>query len=173
MNTNLPDEDIENPSSFPVSVILERQPVLGHRWIKERWRGVGVVPGQRNNEGHRRVSIRKDEHGEQFMWTGFTMNLFVDDGVSYYSNLMGENPCVFIVCHRGEDGDEADLNPFIATVSYSEAASYMETDEEVFSVEMPREIYLWLERFVLENYRPEESKKRQRKKWFKKGQDGA
>jgi hypothetical protein len=57
------------------------------------------------------------------------------------------------------------LRPFQVTLSYDEAASYMEVDEPVFSLPMPPEVYRWLEGYVLEHYVPERKKKRKRDDW--------
>ena len=89
------------------------------------------------------------------------MSLHKDDSESYYFNLMGEKPSVFVVC-RLEHGR---LRPFLVTLSYDEAASYMEVDESVSAVAMPPEIYRWCEAFVLTHYVPEKKRKRKRDNW--------
>ena len=76
---------------------------------------------------------------------------------------MASRPSVFVVCAEDEDGEPP--RPVHATVSYGEASAYMETDEPVFSVPMPPEIYRWVEGFVLEHYVPEPPRKRRREDW--------
>ncbi len=159
--------DLQSPSkevkAIAVAVIMERRPVEGMRWVSERWQAVGVVTGERaQGREFACETIHADEEGEQYLWTGFTIELYNDEGMSYYSNLMGDKPSIFVVCSTDE---EERLAPFLVTVSYDEAASYMETDDAVFSVPIPQDIYLWLERYVLENYVPEKTKKRKRKDW--------
>ena len=73
-----------------------------------------------------------------------------------------DRPSVFVICSQ-EAGEPP--RPIIATLSYGEATSYMETDELVESVAMPAEIYRWAERFVLEHYVPEKRRKRKRDNW--------
>ena len=51
------------------------------------------------------------------------------------------------------------------TLSYDEAASYMEADSLVSDLPIPGEIQLWVERYVLDHYRPVEKKKRKRQHW--------
>ena len=51
------------------------------------------------------------------------------------------------------------------TLSYHEAASYMETDSPIFNLPIPGEIQLWVGQYVLDNYRPVEKKKRKRQRW--------
>ena len=53
----------------------------------------------------------------------------------------------------------------VVTLSYDEMASYVEVDEPVFDIPIPSDIYHWVESYVLENYRPEERKKRRPEKW--------
>jgi hypothetical protein len=79
---------------------------------------------------------------------------------------MSDNPSVFIICNE-EQGES--LQPFIVTLSYGEATSYMETDVRVERVEMPAELYRSLEQYVLANYVPEKRKKRKREDWKEAG----
>jgi hypothetical protein len=90
------------------------------------------------------------------------LQLHRDDADSYYFNLVSDRPSVFVICSQ-EAGEPP--RPFIATLSYGEATSYMETDELVESVAMPAELYRWAERFVLEHYVPEKRRKRKRDNW--------
>jgi hypothetical protein len=109
-----------------------------------------------NRELHAAVKDR------QFLHTGMRMHLYKDDAESYYYNLVSDNPSVFVICNQ-EAGEP--LQPFIVTLSYGEATSYMETDEIVETVAMPPELYRWAEHFVLEHYVPEKRKKRKRDNW--------
>jgi hypothetical protein len=123
---------------------------------------IGVVAGQFPADSgiHKRL-IHSDADSEQFLWTGLTLSLHKDDSESYYSNLMGEKPSVFIVCRLEDER----LQPFLLTLSYDEADSYMEVDEAVSAVAMPPEIYRWCETFVLAHYVPEKKRKRKRDNW--------
>ena len=55
--------------------------------------------------------------------------------------------------------------PLLVTLSYDEAASYMEGDNPVFNLPIPAEMHAWVECYVIEHYRPEEKKKRKRQRW--------
>jgi hypothetical protein len=48
----------------------------------------------------------------------------------------------------------------------------MEVSGTVFSAPIPPVIYQWLERYVVENYQPQEPKKRSRMNWTKEGESG-
>ncbi|GIT47801.1 MAG: hypothetical protein Ct9H300mP13_5970 [Gammaproteobacteria bacterium] len=47
-----------------------------------------------------------------------------------------------------------EIVPLLVTLSYDEAASYMETDSLFFNLPIPGEIQLWAEGYVLDHYRP-------------------
>lgn len=145
----------------PVSVVMERRKVSGNRWLSERWEAVGIVAGERlSGHGVSRSHIVVDEDTDQFVWTGFAVELYRDEAESYYFNLLGDKPSVFVICRQEDDGEVA---PFLVSLSYDEASSHMEVDDLVFRLPIPREVYLWVERYVLENYVPEKKRKRKRR----------
>jgi hypothetical protein len=150
--------------TIPVSVVMRRREVAGKRWRVPSWDAIGVVAGE--HVGHDSVDRRliRDADGEQqYMWSGFRLHFFRDACESYWCNLTVEQPRLFIACRpRDEDGD---LEPYSVTADQDEAGSSVETDDQVFSVPMPAEIYHQLERYVVENYVPERKKKRKRKNW--------
>lgn len=151
------------PREYPVAVLGEYQVIHGNRWINGRWAVTGVVAGKRvAAEGIHRKLVHSGAAGQQYLWTGLSVELHPDDAESYYCNLMSDTPGVFVVC--SEEQDEP-LQPSIVTLSYGEAASYMETDQRVERVAMPAELYRWLEQYVLANYVPEKKKKRKREDW--------
>lgn len=151
------------PDSFSVSVIVEYRKARDNRWEDGHWQVGGVVAG--SEAAGRAISARQlhtATEGQQYLWSGLRIKLYRDDAESYYFNLLGDNPSVFIICNQEAGGPPA---PFIATLSYGEATSYMETDVVVESVDMPAELYRWAERFVLEHYVQEKRKKRKRENW--------
>jgi len=148
---------------YPVAVLLEHQVIRDNRWIDGRWAVTGVVAGkQLADAGVRCQLIHSDDETQQYLWTGLAIELHPDDAESYYCNLMSDHPGVFVVCNE-EQGKA--LHPAIVTLSYGEAASYMETDQRVEHVAMPADMYRWLEQYVLANYVPEKRKKRKRDVW--------
>jgi len=94
-------------------------------------------------------------------WRGFALRLYKDAGESYWANLMSGNPRVFVICEIDEDSD-SHIQPQLLTASQDEANAHLETDSFVLSVEMPTELADNLERFVVENYVPEQKRKRKR-----------
>lgn len=152
------------PDAFSVSVMVEFVETPGNRWEDGRWHVAGVVAGSLGHDGGTMQDreLHAATKDQQFLHTGLNLRLYKDDAESYYYNLVSDNPSVFVICNQ-EAGEP--LRPFIATLSYGEATSYMETDEIVETVAMPPELYRWAERFVLEHYVPEKRRKRKRNNW--------
>ena len=65
-------------------------------------------------------------------------------------------------CHESPDGE---LTPFRVTADHDSATVCLESDDQVFAVPIPPEIYQYLERFVVAHFVPQERKKRKRKNW--------
>jgi len=99
----------------------------------------------------------------QWLYPGLAIRLYADECESYYYNLVSNEPRCFVVAHRDDDGCPPE--PFLATLSYDEAAAYQEGEDDVYAVPIPPELYPWLERFVLANYVPEKRTKRKRRDW--------
>ncbi|OUD16214.1 DUF3305 domain-containing protein [Thioflexithrix psekupsensis] len=153
-----------SPQMFYISIVIERQSVRNHPWLKHRWRVVGVVVAE-EKQSRQRVLIREDAENTWFMWQGFTLQLHRDQAPSYYHNLTSETPQLFVICHPSSDFPEP--TPFLVTLSDDEACAYLEASSEVHNVDIPPSIYPWLEKYVVENYIPDAPKKRQREAWFK------
>ena len=151
------------PDSFSLSVLVEYRELHDNRWEEGSWHVAGVVAGNaRTDDVEEDRVLHTATRGREFLHSGLRLRLYVDDAESYYFNLVSDDPRVFVICTQ-EDGGP--LQPFIATLSYGEATSYMEGDEIVESVAMPPELYRWAERFVLEHYVPEKRRKRKRDNW--------
>ena len=153
---------------FRVFVLTHYQTTPNNRWSTGQWEVSGIVVGEHGEKledvRQTKKAIRCDTENTQYLWSGLTVELHKDGAESYYHNLMSDNPKAFVVCKS----DETDCNqcqPFLVTLSYDEATSYMEVDELVYSVDMPPELYRWVEQFVLEHYVPEKKRKRRRDNW--------
>jgi hypothetical protein len=150
-------------SSFPVSVIMERRELQRGMWTLPQWDVVGVVAGANVTAQTRDRSIIRSQDGkEQFLWSGFSVELHRSGAENYWHNLVSKSPSLFVIC---QPHDEEELAPSVVTADYDEASTYMEAEGTVFSVPIPPEVYQWLERFVVENYLPQEPKKRKRVEW--------
>ena len=150
---------------FPVTVIVERKRRDDKPWSIDHWSVIGLLPAQAS-KGFERTTLRDDGNLSQYSWRGYDVALYLDDIESYHFNLEGESPWIFVIGEYADAEDEAgEIVPLLVTLSYNEAASYMETDSLVFNLPIPGEIQLWVERYVLDHYRPVEKKKRKRQRW--------
>lgn len=149
---------------FPVSVIMECTQVRHGRWAVPRWEAIGVVAGEEMaTQDIKRTLIRSEDNHQQYLWTGLALELFKDGGEAYWFNLSGDMPALYVACTCEDEGDE--VVPVLVTADSAEAGMHEEAEDIVFSVTMPPEVHQWLERYVVENYVPQEKKKRKRKNW--------
>ena len=151
--------------TIPLAVITVREPVTGNRWIDERWQVLGVVAGQTSEQIERRV-LRTGPEGEQYLWTGLVLRLHRNEADSYYYNIVGQNPSVYVYCVTDDSGEP---RPRAITADYIEAMSHAEAGNVTYPVPMPPEVYRCIEQFVLEHYTPAEGKMKRKHEQQKVG----
>ncbi|TSA16516.1 MAG: DUF3305 domain-containing protein [Betaproteobacteria bacterium] len=149
---------------FPIAVIIERRP-LANRWQTQTWEAIGVIPDPGDAAAPR--VLLQDDTRMQWLYGGFVVELHRDEAENYYLNLSAKQPCVFIVWRMDDDL----AVPKFVTVSYGEAARFMDADEKVDTVPMARDMCDWLGEFVNRHYKPE-PKKRSRPPSFKGAKRG-
>lgn len=148
--TQLPSDRI------PLSIVTAREPVTNNPWISERWKVAGAVAGQVKDSGKIvRTLLRAGPDNEQYLWSGFVLRLRPSEADSYYYNIIGQNPSLYVYCDYDDSGEPC---PRSVTAEYIEALSHAETGNAVFNVPMPPEVYRIIEQYVLEHYEPEEPK---------------
>jgi hypothetical protein len=153
---------IERPTQR-IAVILQRE-ASNSRWETHRWELLGVVP----DVGGEARTIVEDARILQRLHPGHEVVLFRDEAEGYYLNASSEAPSVFVSLRIDEASGEP--YPFQATLSYNEAARWMDSNERVERVPAWPELAAWMGAWVEENYRPE-PKKRQRPRSFE-GKEG-
>jgi len=153
---------LEKPKRM-LAVILGREAVES-RWETHHWQLLGVVP----DVGGEARTIVDNPASRQRLFPGFEVTLFRDEAEGYYLNASSESPSVF-VCLRIDEAT-GEPYPFLATLSYNEAARWMDSNERVERTPTWPELAAWMAEWVNENYRPE-PKKRQRPKSFE-GKEG-
>ena len=133
-------------------------------WVDEIWEAIGVAVGDRGGVGReKRPGVIFQQEGiTRYLHTGFHLELFVDECESYYFNLVSPSPRCFIVADQNENDVPV---PFIVSLSFDVAHSYLEGDETVYAVDLPPELYRWSEAFILNHYAPEKKIKRKRNNW--------
>ena len=146
-----------------IAVILERRIVPG-RWGGERWELLGVVP----DVGGEAREIVSGGEAPQWLYPGHELQLRRDEAEGYYLNVSSDAPSVFVSLRQAE-GEERTV-PFQSTLSYNEAARWMDSNERVERVPAWAELVAWMGQWVEANYRPE-PKKRGRPRSFE-GKEG-
>ena len=136
-----------------MAVILERETVES-RWETHRWQLLGVVP----DPGGETRDILKDENSLQRIFPGVGVTLYRDEAEGYYLNVSSDTPSVFVALRIDEASGEP--FPFEATLSYNEAARWMDASERVERVPVWPELAAWMGAWVEENYRPEPKQRR-------------
>ena len=152
---------IERPTR-KLSVILEREAVES-RWETHQWQLLGVVA---DVGGVPRTIVAGE--ARQLLYPGLEVTLYADEAEGYYLNSSSEAPSVFVSIRHDEAG--GDPYPFQATLSYNEAARWMDGGEKVERAPAWPELALWMGEWVELNYRPE-PKKRQKPRSFE-GKEG-
>ncbi len=157
-----------NQKSFKVSVVLEgRQRTVG-KWSAMQWDMLQVLSdlnGPDEIEGP--IKLHESSTMAQYMWKGLKINLYADSSEGYWYNLLSEIPYAFVLCEHDTEDDQGIPHPILVTVNQDEANGHLEADNLVVSGPLPTDIRDSVEHFVIENYVPEQRKKRKRRDWFK------
>jgi hypothetical protein len=158
------DEQLKDlPTRFPVAVIMQRTPSAVSVWSDCQWNAVGIAVVQTQAiETEDPQLVHEQGDTRQYLFNGFDVSLYLDECESYYHNLISPTPRCYIVTRQ----DENDVPvPFQVSMSFDEAHAYQECDEEVYAVDIPPELYRWVEAYVLANYVATKRKKRKRQDW--------
>ena len=145
------------------AVILVREPVVS-RWENHRWGLLGVVP----DPGGAVRTLVEGPQMLQRLHPGFDLCLHRDEAEGYYLNVSSDAPSVFVSLRLDEGAEEP--YPFQCTLSYNEAARWMDSNERVERAPAWPELTEWMGQWVEANYKPE-PKKRQRPRSFE-GKEG-
>ncbi|QBY54060.1 DUF3305 domain-containing protein [Cupriavidus oxalaticus] len=167
------------PGARPVvtMAVVMRKVALANRWQPWKWQLDAVLPDL-GEFGTHAVCLEHDEHGARWLYPGFEVELFRDQGEGYYLNLTSTTPCWFVLWRMPEDedgggtGEDAHPVPMTVTLSYNEAGRWLDAGEIVENVPLAPEQRDWLQAYVNEHYRPE-PKQRRRPESFKAPQDRA
>ena len=154
---------MKSPLVIPLGVMLERREVARGRWSVPSWRALAVVAGEHlaNSEASA-APLPPDDAGRRYLWTGVALTLYRDKAECYWHNLIGERPALYVICQQNADDE---LCPTAVTADPYEAGGHVEGDDQVFTVDVPPEVYRHIEAFVVEYNAPQPSRKRRRKKW--------
>ena len=136
-----------------ISVILERHAVRS-RWETHRWVLAGVAP----DEGGEARIVAEDDALLRRLHPGIDVTLFPGEAEGYYLNATSGEPSVFVALRLDES--TGDWHPYQATLSYNEAARWMDGSERVERVPAWPDLARWLAQWVEANYRPQPKERR-------------
>jgi len=148
--------------TWSVRVLLRRREIERGGWTAAHWELLGVFPVTARADAVARRLVHHGDASWDFEWSGLSLPLFRDAAESYWYNLVGREPSIFVV---GRPGEDIDLEPVAVTVNYDEAGAYMESDDTVLAAPLPDWLGPSLEEFVMNHYRPEPPRKRKRRDW--------
>jgi uncharacterized protein DUF3305 len=153
------------PLRFPVSVVMQRIP-LANRWADERWEAFAVELADHPSASP--PETPQEDGPMRWRCPGFEIELHPVEADGYYLNLSAREPKVFVLWRMAEPGDDAEprARPYIVTVSYNEAARFLDAGEQVDAVPMPLPLLAAMESFVAQHYRPEPRKKVKRNEFY-------
>lgn len=155
---------------FPVAVIIERN-AISSRWAKDQWT-VAVVE---RDDSPRRPPVRMVHEKKRTCWrfTGLSIELHASEGEGYYLNLTSPEPKVFVMWRMADEADEAmpGAFPVVVTVSYNEAARFLDGGEQIDATPLSAEMAAWMQPFVDAHYRPEAKRKVRRNELYERDAD--
>lgn len=148
-----PPEEGHGPEEgeLSLSLILECRTVNRGPLRIPSWSLSALIAGGPGGEIARGRRVRREEGREEFLWTGFSLPLSPGSAESYWFNLIGESPSLFVICRPEADPG---LAPVAITADHDLATAHLEADDTVFSAPIPPEIVPRLERFVMDHHRP-------------------
>jgi Protein of unknown function (DUF3305) len=147
--------------AYRVVVVMEKVPTA-NRWQTVRWQIAAVLP----DEGHYQspTAIESAPGSTKIAHPGFELGIFRDEGEGYFLNIHAPEPSIFATWRW--NADETEAIPHAVTLSYNEAARWMDAQESVERVPMPAALHETLSVWVEANYKPPEKKQRIRPKSF-------
>jgi len=153
---------------FPVAVIMQRTPLV-NRWSDERWEAVAVELAEESAEDPQQID--DSISGTRWRCPGLFVELHPVEAEGYYLNASATEPKIFVLWRMAEPGDDGQLSeprarPLIVTLSYGEAARFLDVGERVDAVPIPDLLLAALHAFVAEHYQPEPRKKAKRNELY-------
>ena len=156
--------------TIEVAVVMRRERVTGpaSRWQPWRWMLADVVAHE-DGFGTAPRLLYKNESEERWLYPGYPVELFKDDGEGYYLNVTTQAPCWFVLWRMEEEAtgaEEPKPNPVMVSLSYHDAGRWLDAQETVEQVPAPAPVVAWLQAFVDEHH-VIEPKRRKRPESFR------
>lgn len=146
--------------AIDVSVIMQRRQI-DNRWQSHQWRPLEVLDTAALPPGGARCLL--DDAGDtRWLFPGFDIRLFSDEGEGYYLNISSATPCWFVMWRIERIGAQEVAVPKAVTLSYNEAARLMDGGEQVDTLPASAPIIERLNFFTGQHYQPEAKRKRKK-----------
>ena len=151
---------------FPVAVIMQRIPLV-NPWSDERWEAVAVEVAEAVDRGSEACRRRRGRYVLALPGL-FRRAASGPRAEGYYLNASATEPKVFVLWRMAEEDDAAEprARPLIVTLSYGEAARFLDVGEQVDAVPIPGVLLAALQSFVAAHCRPEPRKKVKRNELY-------
>jgi len=133
--------------SYPVSIVMQREYRQYGQWQLPHWDLVALLPQHTGDGSQRRQPLQGEQDEGHVIWSGFWLELFRDGLQSYYQNLMGKQPSLFVLCR--DDDEDTDLAPTMISANFADAEAHMETDGIVLSTPLVAPFSNWLAEYIL------------------------
>lgn len=150
-----------------VAVVMERE-ASPNQWEAWRFKLIDVVPHEAAFGESTRV-LRDDGKVQRTLHPNFELELFRDEAEGYFLNLSTGTP-VWFVMWRIDDEDPSRAWPETVSVSYTEAGRWLDAQERIDNVPLPRDLAEWLQAYTDEHYKPEPKKRRRPQSFLEPGQ---
>ena len=150
------------PHTSRIGIVVERKD-SANPWAEASWRPVEALIGA--SEDLCWKILDQGEGWGRYFAGSLEIELFKGETEGYKMNLSQPTPAVYIVLRPGEDDDEPDVVPFLATLSPYEAEDYTESGEMIVdAVAMPESLIAWAGVFVEAFHVDQPFKKRKQKR---------
>jgi hypothetical protein len=147
---------------FTVSIVMQRV-TLQNRWQSFQWKLLEILPELPNGADALAAVIpdfKEDDTDVRCVFPGFSVELFVDEAPGYFLNLSADTPCWFVMWRLDDIEGRETAIPKALTLSYNEAARWMDAGEQVDTLELSGEIAGWLASYTQKYFQPEIKRKR-------------
>jgi hypothetical protein len=154
-----------NPS-FAIAVVMAKI-AIESRWQSHKWQPDRIMPDTADGAGP--TLLVETAERTEVLHPGFSLHVYPDEAEGYYLNVSSPDPRVFVmwrVMDESLEDSPLQVLPHSVTLSYNEAARWMDAQEKVDGVDMPQEILAALSQWVEGNYKPPEKKQRIRPRSF-------
>lgn len=93
--------------------------------------------------------------------------VYQDELQGYFLNLDTDTPYLFLCVRYPEDNKNLMPSVFEVTLSYDEAARWMDSNEDVQTINLPLPVASWLAELVQAKYQPEPKQRRRPQSFLK------